>query len=140
MAYDLLCEIRSAVRSLGKSRGFTVIAILTVALGVGANTAVFSVVSAVLFQPLPYQQPDRLVAVWESKTDNPGRKSRPTAANYVDWADQNGVFDEMALFGAAGLNWTGNGEPEQLLGSRVKRELLPRVGCHPAPRTGVSHR
>ena len=128
---DLLRELRYGLRSLGKSRGFTAIAILTVALGVGANTAVFSVVNAVLFQPLPYDQPDRLVALWESKTNNPARKSRPTAANYADWAAQNGVFDEMALFGAAALNWTGDGDPEQLLGSRVSESYFRVLGVTP---------
>ena len=131
MPDHLLREFRYALRSLGKNRGFTLIAVLTVALGIGANTAVFSVVNAVLFQPLPYDQPDRLVALWESKTNNPARKSRPTAANYTDWAAQNGVFDEMALFGAASLNWTGNGEPEQLLGSRVSESYFRVLGVTP---------
>ena len=131
MPDDLLRELRYGLRSLGKSRGFAAIAILTVALGVGANTAVFSVVNAVLFQPLPYDRPDRLVALWESRTNNPARKSRPTAANYADWAAQNGVFDEMALFGATALNWTGDGEPEQLLGSRVSESYFRVLGVTP---------
>jgi putative ABC transport system permease protein len=134
MLFDLFQQIRYAVRSLARSRGYTLIAILTVALGVGANTAVFSVVNTVLFQPLPYEHPDRLVAFWESKTDNPGRKSRATAANYFDWAARNRVFDEMALFGAAGLNWAGDGEPEQLLGSRVSESYFRVLGV--APRLG----
>jgi putative ABC transport system permease protein len=131
MPTDLLQEIRNAARSLARSRGYALIALLTVALGVGANTAVFSVVNAVLFQPLPYEQPDRLVALWESKRDNPALKSRPTAANYADWVAQNRVFDEMALFGAAGLSWTGDGEPEQLLGSRVSGSYFQVLGAAP---------
>ena len=140
MPDDLLRELRYGMRSLAKSRGFTLIAILAVAVGVGANTAAFSVVNAVLFRPLPYDHPDRLVALWESRTNNPARKSRPTAANYADWAAQNGVFDEMALFGAAGLNWTGDGEPEQLLGSRVTESYFRVLGVTPAPGTGVACR
>ena len=131
MSSDLPQEIRNAMRSLVRSPGFTLTAVLTVALGVGANAAVFSVVNTVLFQPLPYEEADRLVALWEAKTDDPGRKSRATAANYTDWEAQNSLFDELALFGAAGLSWTGDGEPEQLLGSRVSEPYFRVLGVDP---------
>ena len=113
---SLLRDLRYALRTLVKNPGFTAVIVLTLALGIGANTAIFSVVNAVLLRPLPYREPDRLVAVWEVNLSDASRKSRVTLANALDWREQNGVFEDLAMFGASGGNLTGDGDPEQLLG------------------------
>jgi len=107
----------------------TVIAVLTLALGIGANTAIFSVVNAVLLNPLPYKQPDRLVALWENV---PGHgRWRTAPANFFDWKKQNTVFEDVVAFGASTMTLTGTGEPEQLLGSRVSSGYFAVVGVDP---------
>ena len=93
---SILQDIRYALRTLKRAPGFTVIAILTLALGIGANTAIFSIVNAVLIRPLPFERPDRLVRVLES---NPRRGLNVTPvspANFVDWKQQGTAFADMA--------------------------------------------
>jgi putative ABC transport system permease protein len=123
-------DLRFGLRTLVKSPGFALVVVLTVALGIGANTAVFGIVHEVLLKPLTFDEPEKLVTVWEVSPDDAGRlrKTRVTAANYFDWVDQNTVFDNMALFGSAGYNWTGDGEPEQLLGARVTASYFRVLG------------
>ena len=93
----LLKDIRFGLRMLMKNPGFTAVAALTLALGVGANTAIFSVVEAVLLRPLPYRHADRIVAVWEHNSSQPGRHNVISPANFLDWRDQAKSFDEMAV-------------------------------------------
>ena len=124
-------DLRYSARMLRKQPGFTAVVMLTLALGIGANTAIFSVVNAVLLRPLPYRAPDRLVALWETKLDDDGRLSRGTAANILDWQAQNDVFDEMAMFGSGGGNLTGDGAPEQVLGARVSEGYFRVLGVEP---------
>src|SRR4029078_10325239 len=92
----LLKDIRYGVRGLLKRPGFTVIALITLALGIGANTAIFSVVNAGLLQPLPFQKPEELVIVWEDATFAGFPHNTPAPANYVDWKAQNQSFVDMA--------------------------------------------
>jgi putative ABC transport system permease protein len=93
---DLLQDIRYAARMLGSSRGFTAVALLTLALGIGANTAIFSVVDAVLLKPLPFRQPENVVALWETESA-PG--SFPlNGGDYLDWREHNKTFEDMALY------------------------------------------
>src|SRR5690348_11329880 len=106
----LLQDLRFAFRQLRKSPGFAAVAALTLALGIGANTAIFSVVNGVLLKPLPYKDASRLVRVWHV----PPAKSFPgiptfavSAANFVDWQNQNHVFDAMTVFSYRGFTVTG---------------------------------
>jgi predicted permease len=113
-----------------KHPGVTAIAVLTLALGIGANTAIFSVVNAVLLNPLPYKEPDRLVSLWENVPTH-GRW-RVSPANFFDWKKQNTVFEDVAAFGGASLTLTGDGGPEQVVGARVSSGYFAVVGIEPA--------
>ena len=93
---DLWQDARYAARVLWKNPGFTAVAVVALALGVGANTAIFSVVNTVLLRPLPYKDSERLVTVWEDDTKGGFPRDTPAAANYIDWRDQNQVFEGMA--------------------------------------------
>src|SRR5688572_11030757 len=127
---SLLQDLQYGVRMLLKHPGVTAVAVLTLALGIGANTAIFSVVNAVLLNPLPYKEPDRLVSLWESV---PGHgRWRASPANFFDWKKQNTVFEDVAAFGGASLTLTGDGEPEQVVGARVSSGYFAVVGIEPA--------
>ncbi|HEU4507784.1 MAG TPA: ABC transporter permease [Pyrinomonadaceae bacterium] len=128
---DFLHDMRFALRMLLKNPGFTVVTVIALALGIGANTAIFSVVNTVLLRPLPYKDPERLVMVWEdaSKTGHP--RDTPSAANYIDWRDQNQAFEGMAATTSDSFNLTGAGEPERLAGMRVSANLFPLLGVEP---------
>ncbi|HEY9284983.1 MAG TPA: ABC transporter permease [Pyrinomonadaceae bacterium] len=128
---DLWHDSRYAARVLLKNPGFTAVAVVALALGVGANTAIFSVVNTVLLRPLPYRDPDRLVTVWEDDTKGGFPKDTPAAANYIDWRDQNRVFEGMAAIADQSYNLTGVGEPERLDGRRVSASLFPLLGVEP---------
>jgi putative ABC transport system permease protein len=112
-------DLRLAVRLLLKSRGFALTAILALALGIGANTAIFSAVDAVLIRPLPFADPDRIVTVWEDSSYAGFPRNTPAPANYVDWKKQNQVFSEMTAFRGAAANLTGDGPPEFIVGRGV---------------------
>ncbi|MGH9777491.1 MAG: ABC transporter permease [Candidatus Acidiferrales bacterium] len=125
-------DLRYGARQLLRSPGFTAVAVLTLALGIGANTAIFSVANAVLLQPLPYKEPDRLVRLWES---NPGRNwpfFSASAPNFNDWVQQNQSFEPLAATEGDTFNLTGDGEPERLLGRRVTGNFFPLLGVEPA--------
>ena len=107
----LLQDFRYAFRMLRKSPGFAAVAILTLTLGIGANTAIFTVVNAVLLQPLPYPEPDRLVYLNEG-----GSLSSISYPNYMDWAAQNHVFENIGATQRAGFVFTGHGTPELISG------------------------
>ena len=125
----LLQDLQYGFRMLLKHPGVTAIAVLTLALGIGANTAIFSVVNAVLLNPLPYKEPDRLVSLWENV---PGHgRWRVAPANYSDWKKQNSVFEDVSAFGGSSMTLTGDGEPEQLTGGRVGSGYFAVVGVNP---------
>jgi putative ABC transport system permease protein len=127
----LIRDLRFGVRMLTKSPGFALVAVMTLALGIGANTAIFSVVNAVLLRPLDYRDPGRVVALWENVPAKGGRW-RVAPANFFDWKKQNQVFEEVAAFGASTLNLTGVGEPAELSGSRVSEGYFGALGVEPA--------
>jgi putative ABC transport system permease protein len=126
----LLKDLRYGVRTLTKNPGVSLIAVLTLALGIGANTAIFSVVSAVLLNPLPYREPDRVVSIWENVPEHGRWRAAP--ANFLDWKKQNTVFEDVAAFGGSTATLTGDGDPEQLSGTAVTPGYFEVVGVQPA--------
>ncbi len=122
-------DIRYGARVLLKNRGVTAVAVITLALGIGANTAIFSVVDAVMLRPLPYQNPERLVALWENVPTH--GQWRVTPANFFDWKKQNTVFEDVAAYGGSTMTLTGDGEPEQLQGTRASAGYFEVVGVQP---------
>jgi putative ABC transport system permease protein len=128
---DVWQDLRYGLRTLRKHPGFTAVAVTALALGIGANTAIFSVVNTVLLRPLPYKDPERLVMVWEDDTKAGYPRDTPAAANYVDWREQNRVFDGMAAVADQSFNLTGVGDPERLDGKRVSANLFGLLGVEP---------
>jgi putative ABC transport system permease protein len=127
----LFKDIQYGVRGLLKRPGFTVIALITLALGIGANTAIFSVVNAVLLRPLPFQDPEQLVIVWEDATFAGFPRNTPAPANYVDWKNQNQSFSDMAASHVTSFNLTGDGEPERVSAYSVTANFFPLLGVQP---------
>jgi len=119
-------DVRYGLRVLSKSPGFAAIAILTLALGIGANTALFSVVNGVLLNPLPFPHPDELLAVY-SKTSSFSQSSI-SYPNFLDWHKDNTSFSSLAAFRSESYNLTGIGEPERLNCQMVSAEFLPALG------------
>lgn len=128
---DLWQDMRYALRMLFKNPGFTTVAVIAVALGIGANSAIFSVVNTVLLRPLPYKDADRLMMVWEDASKHGYPQDTPAAANYIDWRDQNQVFEGMAAIADQSFNLTGAGDPERLEGRRVSANLFALLGVWP---------
>jgi putative ABC transport system permease protein len=128
---DLLYDLRYAFRSLGNSPGFSVVAVVTLALGIGANSAVFSLINAVLLRPLPYEQPDRLVLVWESAPFFGLRDSPVAPANYADWKARSSSFEEMGAVEDCVYRLTGETSPELIYGSLVTASFLRALRIRP---------
>ena len=125
----LLQDIRYGIRMVAKSPGFAAIAILTLALGIGADTALFSVVNGVLLNPLPYRQPDRLVAIYaRSKEFSHGSISYP---NFLDWVRSQRSFSSLAAFRQDDFNLTGMGEPERVRAEMVSADFFSVLGVNP---------
>ena len=122
-------DLRYAMRVLQKAPGFTAVAILTLALGIGANTAVFSVVNGVLLNPLPYPHPDRLVAVAE--TFPPFTEASISYPNFLDWARMNHTFEAVAAYRHTNFNLTGWGEAQRLSGVQASASFFPLLGIQP---------
>jgi putative ABC transport system permease protein len=128
---SLIQDFRYGLRMLVKNPGFTFVAVLALALGIGANSAIFSVVNTVLLRPLPYTDPERLVMVWEDAAKRGFPRDTPAAANYIDWRDQNQVFEGMAAIADQSFNLTGVGDPERIDGRRVSANLFALLGVEP---------
>jgi predicted permease len=129
---NILHDLRYALRSLVNSPGFSVVAILTLALGVGANTAVFSLINSVLLRPLPYDEPERLVLVWESAPFFGLRDSPVAPANYFDWKQRSRSFEEMGALEDRAYRLTGEGTPEVVEGSLATASLFRVLRVRPA--------
>jgi len=125
---DLLQDMRYALRMLAKNPAFTTVAIIALALGIGANSAIFSVVNAVLLRPLPFKHPEQLVMVWENAAHMGFPRNTPSPANFLDWQKQAQSFTGMAAMVEHSFNLTGVGEPERLDGRRVSANLFDLLG------------
>ena len=118
----LVQDLRYGLRMLSKNRGFAAVAVITLALGIGANTAMFSMVHGVLMRPLPFKDPGRLYTLWERNLKMGYEQNAPAAANFADWRDRNKVFAQMAAFDASRtFNLAGSGNPERVDGAAAGR-------------------
>ena len=129
---NLLQDVRYGIRTLAKNRGFTAVAVLTLALGIGANTAIFSVVQNLLLRPLPYPHPEQLVEI-----DNTYLPQVPkgglSPGDYADWRRQNASFSEMGAYAKIpqGFNLSGDGEPQRIQVAYADSGLFPMLGILP---------
>ncbi len=120
-------DLRYGVRMLAKKPGFTAIAVLTLALGTGANTAIFSVVNTVLLRPLPFEHPEQLVTPWGNR--DKGEQQRVVSyPDFVDWRDQTRTLEQVAAYNLVATHLRGEGEPELLSGAAVSADLFPLLG------------
>jgi putative ABC transport system permease protein len=127
----LIQDVRYVLRQLRKSPGFTAGVLLILALGIGANSAIFSVVNALLLNPYPFPQANRLV--WVDARHVSGRNSNTGYRDFLDWQQQNTVFTEMAIIPEPGAyTWTGHGEPQRIEGGRTTANFLRALGLQPA--------
>jgi predicted permease len=131
---ELAHDLRVALRGLRRTPGFTIVALLTLTLGIGANSAIFSVVRSVLLRPLPYPDADRLVQVWSDYRQNNGRTEPEwlTPPDFADWRSGNRSFESMAAYGGWGPDLTGSGEPASLNGLTVSGDFFTVLGVAPA--------
>jgi putative ABC transport system permease protein len=127
----LLQDLRYAFRVLAQAPGFTATAVLTLALGIGANSAIFSVVNALLLRSLPYPEAGRLVAVDDTNPTLGFPRFSSSLPNYADWKAQNGSFEDLCVMADDDFNLTDGGEPERLLGMRISQNLLPALRVRP---------
>jgi putative ABC transport system permease protein len=137
MIETLWQDIRYGARVLAKHRGFTLVAVLTLALGIGANTAIFSVVNELLLRPLPFRDAERLVMLWEVAPD--GRHQNTTSrANFRGWREQSTIFEGMAAFSDQRFNLTGVGDPEEVSVQLATPELFQVLGVEPVIGRGIT--
>lgn len=129
----LLQDIRYAFRTFRANPGFALAAVLTITLGIGANTAIFSVVNGILLQPLPYPDPDRLAMVYLNEAERNAPFAHMSVADYLDWRTHDRSFEATAAFGAFGnrFNLTGGGEPEQVRGTYATAGFFSILGAKP---------
>ena len=122
-------DLKFAFRQLLKNPGFTAVAVLTLALGIGANTAIFSVVDGVLLKPLPYDQPGQLVQVWEAP--GPGKRMYVSPGAFLDWRQHSTVFEALSLANDTDRNLTGDGDPERVSGLAMSANGLQILRARP---------
>jgi putative ABC transport system permease protein len=130
MLETLLQDVRFGARVLAKHKGFTAVAVLTLALGIGMNTAIFSVVNAVLLRPLPYEDSHELVQIWGTQPQLDTAPMSP--ANFLDWREQNRVFKHIAAYTAQNINLSGVDDPERIRATRVSADLFELLRVRPA--------
>lgn len=131
--FTVFSDFKYAFRVLRKKPGFLAVATLVLGLGIGANTAMFSVVNAVLLRPLPFRDPDRLVHVWHVPPPEsfPGMtRFAASAANYLDWKERNHVFENLAIYSLRSFNVTGADRPEAVMSAAVSQNFFATLGVH----------
>ena len=128
---DVASDVRYACRMLRRNFGVAAVIVLTLALGIGANAAVFSVVNAILLRPLPYRDADRLVVIWDNLTRHDLRNIEVSALEYTEFRDRNRVFDSVAAYSTRGFNVSGDASAERLDGAEVTATLFPALGVTP---------
>jgi putative ABC transport system permease protein len=124
-------DVRFGVRSLLRRPGFATVALLTLGVGMGATTAIFSLIDSVLLKPLPFKEPDRLVTVWEVRPRFNQPRIQVAPANYVDWKEQVKAFESLAAYYNSFVSLTGAGKPERLVAAQVTPNLFPTLGVEP---------
>lgn len=124
-------DVRIGIRSLLRRPGFALVAVLTLAVGIGATTAIFSLIDSVLLRPLPFPDADRLVMVWEVRPRFNQPRIQASSLNYLDWQEQAASFDALAAYTNEPANLTGDGRPERLAATRGTPNLLPMLGVEP---------
>src|SRR5215471_9066712 len=132
MIEDLWQDLRFGARSLRRNPGFTAIALVTLALGIGANTAIFSVINAVLIRPLNYPNPDRLMFVDGISLQGGEGRTPLCAADFLDWKAQNHAFENIAGFSTNRFNYSGGETPQEIDGAWVTADFFSVVGVHPS--------
>ncbi len=128
---ELIRDIQYSLRRLFKERGFTATVLATLALGIGANTAIFTLVNGILLRPLEYRDPEALVTVWESNPSAGTAQNEASLANYLDWRAQNSVFAKLGAYSYTSMNLTGGEQPERIQGARATAELFEALGVSP---------
>ena len=127
----LMQDLRYGMRMLVKNPGFTVVAVITLALGIGANAALFSVVNGVLLKSLPFKDPDRLLFVWETNARMRIPAMPASKLNYRDWKEQNNSFDLIAARQPFSVNLTSNDQPEKIQGEKITSDYFQVLGIAP---------
>ncbi|MGH9856164.1 MAG: ABC transporter permease, partial [Blastocatellia bacterium] len=135
---EMFQDLRYGARMLLRQRAFTIAAVIALALGIGANTAVFSVVNAVLLRPLPYQNSDRMAMIWGNFLLLKMEQLRAKAAEYVDYRDQTQSFETVAAFHTDDFALTGGSQAERVVGARVTANLFPMLGAKAAQGRQIS--
>src|SRR5262249_37499443 len=125
-------DLRYGIRMMAKSPSFTIVAVITLALGIGANTAIFSVVNAVLLEPLPYEHPERLVTIWGQLTRYGIPRNSISQPEFADLREQNQAFETITAYYHVSVNVSGRDKPEYAAGAQVTHEFFDTMRTHPA--------
>src|SRR5919112_1360653 len=125
-------DLRYGGRVIRKNPALSLTIVITVALGIGANATIFGVINAVLLEPLPYKDPDRLVRLWQSNPRQNQVEGLVSAPNFLDWKTQQTTFEQLAALELATFNLTGGGEPQRIAAARITANLIPTLGVAPA--------
>src|SRR5262252_3410893 len=124
-------DLRYASRTLTKNPAFTIVAVLTLALGIGANSSIFSLINAVLLRPLPFKEPDRLISIWERRDSSNDANLPISGHEFVAWRDQASSIDKMAIIRGDGLTLTGEGDPTSISVLRVSSNFFSVLDVSP---------
>ncbi len=138
MVSELLSDLRYGVRGMARSPGFAIVALLTMALGIGANTGMFSIVNGVVFNPLPYPEQDRVVRLWESYLTQGWETFSISPLNFWDWQEQNESLELLAAYRRNSAIYSGGDRPETLISYRVTEDFLPILGGDPSLGRGIT--